>query len=832
MKIRRYLSIFLCLPLLLSVFCTSATAVSYGSTSVIERITVDGDLSDTGWRFANWLYVDGTNGTFQEARTPYPDFSFSYAFRSDSTYLYLAVRLNTPAHLVGTPGQTTATNLRLWVDSDPSDTERSGLFDFSYDGKSCLDTRAPKTCDSVSALQTTESETVFEVALPLAGIGYEAEKGLAVCVTLSDPYVNNGSYDALHAYTYFSSAEAPWVSTARYLRLDLSALQLGTVVASDYQLTGVYGDLDCDGELTSYDLVLLLQQFAGVIQIPEDVLDLADLNGDQQKDSVDAMLLQQYLAGIHSAFPVNCNHGAFALSDNEDGTKERTCVFCGDAETFRDAVGTRVAYLPLDNRPVNQERVLYLAQSVGIELIMPEEDLYRTALDNMQPNQNGGTIGDREALLAWLREVDQTCDYFVISLDQALSGGLVGSRWLSNTDLSFEYEIMDEIIHLCETNTVILFDTVMRLASTMDYQGYDWNDYIAFRTYGQAARRTLTGEELTIENIIAGYRYDQNGDPISTSLSEEALENYHAARIRKLMLSDYILRNAGDSMEFLYLGVDDSTPQTTIQTNEINYLTALLGDRGVLSAAADELGMCCLTRLVTLLYGEVNINLSYYGPGKDLAADDFDIGTLGSNIDTHLTCLNTTAVEQQGRGLQALILTRLCTDADRKALLKQLEINFKQGVPTLLIDVSENPATLGRMIFEESDLDVGLLLGYSSWNTAGNAIGISLSLGIARYAYLSSVTKSTPEADVGFLKSMTFAYIKDITYKQFYGSINGILTDTYTCSAVKVLRRLNESSIITSFAPYAFGEHAAVSVSNFRYPWNRTFEMTFDIMVG
>ncbi|MBQ3002567.1 MAG: DUF4127 family protein, partial [Clostridia bacterium] len=257
-----------------------------------------------------------------------------------------------------------------------------------------------------------------------------------------------------------------------------------------------------------------------------------------------------------------------------------------------DNVPTRVAYIPLDNRPVNKDRVEYLAQSVGIELVMPEEELYRTALDNMQPNSDGSTIGNREKLLAWLREMDGTCEYFIISLDQVLSGGLVGSRWLSNTDLTFEYEIADAIIDLCKNNTVFLFDTVMRLASTVDYQGYDLDTYNTLRSYGREERKLLSGSELTVENIIAGYRYDQNGNKVSTPLSEQTLEKYHASRARKLILADYILRKAGDSMEFIYVGVDDSSPENTIQTNEINYLTGLIGERGVLSAAADELGMC------------------------------------------------------------------------------------------------------------------------------------------------------------------------------------------------------------------------------------------------
>lgn len=532
-------------------------------------------------------------------------------------------------------------------------------------------------------------------------------------------------------------------------------------------------------------------------------------------------------AVLMSAF-VSCDSGGTASENDSSDLQSEVESSMNDTS---DNVPARVAYIPLDNRPVNKDRVEYLAQSVGIELVMPEEELYRTALDNMQPNSDGSTIGNREKLLAWLREIDGTCEYFIISLDQVLSGGLVGSRWLSNTDLTFEYEIADAIIDLCKSNTVFLFDTVMRLASTVDYQGYDLDTYNTLRSYGREERKLLSGSELTVENIIAGYRYDQNGNKVSTPLSEQTLEKYHASRARKLILADYILQNAGDSMEFIYVGVDDSSPENTIQTNEINYLTGLIGERGVLSAAADELGMCCLARMASILYGEVELGLTYYGPGKDLAADGFDIATLGENVQTHLVCLRAKETDSKTEGLQVLILTRQSSYSDCEALLNQVRNNQQNNIPTVVLDVSGQSDLLGAMLVGDASIDLTKLLGYSSWNTAGNAMGIALSQGIARYAYLNSVEASTEDSDAGFLKSMTFAYIKDLSYKRFHYDLDGFATDDYVCSVSKVIGRLNRGKIITSLQTYTESTHGRVSVSGFRYPWNRKFEMTFDIKV-
>lgn len=491
----------------------------------------------------------------------------------------------------------------------------------------------------------------------------------------------------------------------------------------------------------------------------------------------------------------------------------------------------RVAYVPLDNRPVNQERVQYLAKSAGITLWMPQEELYRTALDNMSPNADGSTIGNREELRRWLLEADKTCDYFVISLDQMTSGGLVGSRWLSNTDLTFEYGIIDTILSLCEKNTVYLFDTVMRLASTVDYQGYTLAEYNTLRAYGMAERRPLAGDALTIENIIEEYPYTPSGEPIFTEASAKMLEQYHAARARKLKLIDYVLRQAGDNADFIYIGVDDSGPQNTIQTNEIRYIKTLLGERGALSAATDELGMCCLTRMIGEVYGKVALTTTYFGSGADKPADGYDIGTLETSVENHLSALNVSMGENKEDALQVLCLTRGSDENDRKALIAQLKENQTKHIPTVLLDVSEDPGALSTRLMGDAEIDICQLLGYSSWNTAANAIGIALSQGVARYAYLQAVDVSAQTANEGFLKSMTFAYVKDISYKCFHPTLDGLLTDSYPCGVTQVLERINSGKLVYSLNG-AVQSHGAVSVENFRYPWNRTFEMTFDIEIG
>lgn len=57
------------------------------------------------------------------------------------------------------------------------------------------------------------------------------------------------------------------------------------------------------------------------------------------------------------------------------------------------------------------------------------------------------------------------------------------------------------------------------------------------------------------------------------------------------------------------------------------------------------------------------------------------------------------------------------------------------------------------------------------------------------------------------------------------------MNDASVCSAARVIERINNGSLIISFKEYAALPYGRIAVSDFRYPWNREFEMTFRIEV-
>ena len=499
--------------------------------------------------------------------------------------------------------------------------------------------------------------------------------------------------------------------------------------------------------------------------------------------------------------------------------------------TILNAAPLRVAYIPLDNRPVNDQRPVYLMDSAGMEVCMPEESLYATRLDNQEPNPNGTTYGDREALLAWLKTMED-CDIFILSMDQLLSGGLVSSRAIHHEDLEFEYAVIDYIAALAETKPVYVFDTVMRLASTVNYGGMGAAEYSAFRKYGAQKRAELTGELLTIENIFAGYRYDENGEPIGTSLTEEALADYHAARRRKLLLADRLL---GSSSGFaaLMIGVDDSYPDNSIQSNEIAYLRARLVEEEYLFCGTDELGMMAVARACADHYGfTAPVTVRYFGGGEDEIVDEFDTATVRDAVEQHLSALRMASVPEGGLA-EVLVLCADGSPAAAEAFMDAWEDNDARSVPTIVIDTSNSSLTFDRLV---SELPVTHLLGYSCWGTGGNTIGLALSMGLTRLTWLENVRRKTAQETDAFLQSLTFALIKDVAYcRGCRSSVQDLSPEGLETlllsqgNTQSILQGLEGKAILNAYGSYTYCP--TVCLTDFSAPFNRSYEIRFQILL-
>ena len=540
-----------------------------------------------------------------------------------------------------------------------------------------------------------------------------------------------------------------------------------------------------------------------------------------------------------------------------------------------------IAYVPLDDRPDNEERVVYLADSLGYELLLPERDDYQTRLDGQPLNENGTQYGDRADLYEWILEQEAAgCDRYILSMDQMLSGGLVSSRsltgenpvTLSDGRTLTEAELLTELIELLaadENNQVWLLDTVMRLAATTGYGGFGLNEYNALRTYGMAARPHLEGAELTVENIVADYPLGTDGQPIQVEaeepLPEGAVENYLASRERKLRLSETLFNSlTGTEGRFhVLIGIDDSSEEDSIQKNEIALLRSFLREGDALLSGVDDLAFKAVARLYLDECGweGAAVSVQYFGGTEDQPACAYDYQSLTTIMEEHFDFFDLTAAEPGAEEMSVLVLTQPADGAMQAeycgALIDQLNANRDVGMPTILIDAGNGTygTTFHEMLTEDAEL--GWLLSYAGFLDMAIVTGTALSHGVARYAFLHH-GEQTEATERAFLRTVADSILKDFCYKNVVR--NDILTyvrdelggnaDNFwmpdidreavlerlengmEAATADVIENLERSNFISALEPYTERGWGGVELTNYRFPWDRAFEIGLDIQLG
>lgn len=474
-----------------------------------------------------------------------------------------------------------------------------------------------------------------------------------------------------------------------------------------------------------------------------------------------------------------------------------------------------IVYIPLDDRPLNLRRVQQLADSLDLQLILPDTDLYATKLDGQPKNANGTQSGDRGALMAWLMEQAEQYDTFIISLDQLLSGGLMNSRCmmemepvtLPNGKVMTEYDIIDYIGELANTKHVYVIDSVLRLAMSSGFGGYGLHAYSLTRSYGMKARPTLTGWKLTLENVIKNYPNcidEQDADSsifatddaemeaisvigleaalkaesrtaaVTQTSDDEIIANYLKIRERKLRLVDYALRHLAfnDNIEYV-LGVDDSSDGNNIHTNEIAYVERIAGNRITMLSALDGIAQMILSKH----YGEktdtqgTKLGVKYYGIEGDWVPT-YNYMTVSELLDSTTSYIDAQITEDKGDISLLMVASTSDSEHNRAVfsqLIDQINANEQNNVPTILMDFTSNDRSVLHSMLIES-VHLGYLLSYSGCNDGVIQVPIALSYGVSRYRSLSqNISEEARRAQVG---TMVTALLKE------YYKADGVLAQT------------------------------------------------------
>jgi hypothetical protein len=373
----------------------------------------------------------------------------------------------------------------------------------------------------------------------------------------------------------------------------------------------------------------------------------------------------------------------------------------------------QVAYVPLDDRPVNLEAVRMLAGLAGAELLTPPLELLGSFT---RP-------GDCEAISRWLTTLPASVAHVVVSLDMLCHGGLLASRAAQPDEdpeaglraaarLSALSELRAARPHLPISALGVLLRSSISVTSEDRLE--DWRRIHAVATSEDAVAESLA-ERLAGEGV-----------------AHEVAAAYLAARRRNLEVHRAAIELVRrDTLDFLLLCQEDAAPHG-IHVHEQAALTeqieaAGMGARVRIQPGADEGGMLLLARTVLRRHKLGLAIQPHFGPGGPEAVLLYEDRSLYESLMAQLSMLG------GRRGFGTHLLLHVLEGEPEDLFLVAQEgrefEGFRGAVPHVragwaVADVScangADPGFVARLLEGVSPFD---LSAFAGWNTASNTVG-------------------------------------------------------------------------------------------------------------
>ena len=256
----------------------------------------------------------------------------------------------------------------------------------------------------------------------------------------------------------------------------------------------------------------------------------------------------------------------------------------------------------------------------------------------------------------------------------------------------------------------------------------------------------------------------------------------------------------------------------------------------------------------------------YFGGSEKEPACAYDFQPLDDIMEEHLAFFALTrSGNYRAAGLQVLVLTQPQAAENSGSYYTQLIEALKEcremGWPTILIDAGNG--AYGTAFHEAltEQVELGWLLSYAGFLDMAIVTGTALSHGVARYAHLEHGATS-PGEEKAFAKTLADSILKDFCYKNvvredllaYIRNDLGASPDNFwnpdtdrevilrrleqgmEAAARSVVKNLERSNCIVSLDRSAenggLAGWGSVTLSNYRFPWDRAFEIGMDIRLG
>jgi hypothetical protein len=522
------------------------------------------------------------------------------------------------------------------------------------------------------------------------------------------------------------------------------------------------------------------------------------------------------------------------------------CALCGlisaDAQT---KLTSRVLLIPLDDRPPCLQMPVKMGLIGDVEVVTPPRELLGRFTE----------FGKSDEIIKWIKTQNlKSFDAAIISLDMLAYGGLVAMReYETPADTAMKRaEFIREIRRRVPKMPIYGSSVIMRLAPSATGANESYRANLA-RWAEISVDETKRAETAELEKKIPS----------------EALDKYKKARVRDLKLNLFAVDLVKEkTIDYLILSQDDAKPNGVhIADREklIDYVkTNNLGEKVAVQPGADEVSMLLLARTMTDKYKYRPKIKAIYSDEK--IADQvmpYEDRPLRKTVSFHIKAVGAAEVAEE-KDAEILFYVFVSRFENGKAesfsdrIKEQFSLAWENKTPYIIADVDPKGEIQGADIkFTEllrTKLAFNQVLGYASWNTAGNTIGTALPHGVL-YSLSNKILLRPKSNYISKTEGTRLNKIETrITYAQTWFLLNRLLDDYVYHSIVRpqaikfaqskgwnVFRfDLAQTRVVEEFsAPSVrrevwknlngFSSHCGnVDAFDFTLPWGRTFEAEID----
>lgn len=509
-----------------------------------------------------------------------------------------------------------------------------------------------------------------------------------------------------------------------------------------------------------------------------------------------------------------------------------------------------ILYVPLDERPCNYREPVMLSEiSDEITMMVP-------------PMQHMGKLkkpADVDILWKWLFEHAGECQYAILSIDTLVYGNIINSRihHLSADECARRLERLNKLKTINPNLTVYAFNLVARVANyDCDAEDPDyWNDYgTAIWKYSyfmdKKQRGILTDDEekefLSVEHFIP------------TQVCDDFLERRKVDRFVNLTCLDYLKAGVIDSLvipkddnaEFGYAAMDHRAVAAKIYSDR-------LMDRAMIYPGADEVGSVLLARVFNQHFEyEPKVYTRYSSAHGSSVIPRYEDRPLSEGIKAQITsmggiCVSTPqesdflfAVNAPGKVMQECADQfkskdiSYYTDTNLHEFLRYINYYKETWHRPVAIadDAYSNGADNEFMIMAKNDGILEKAIAYGGWNTSENTNGMCLShAAIASYYEHNGWKCGNKSRSESFLLRKIiedWLYQANMRYQILARKDGSPSFDPFNVSEnekeiVEMMLSLLRQDIKSELGNTFLGKK--IAISNLSLPWNRIYDIDFDL---